>query len=116
MGDSRVRGGGSRGRMPWNKTDPVNERMRFVVEIQKGDLSMVAACRKFGISRKTGFNIMERHSELGPLSPTDQRRAGRAPTIAPKPDVPGSRDRLAASAEGPSDMEIEGAARGVGSR
>ena len=40
--------------MPWTQTDPVNERMKFVVALQGGDLSMVEACSQFGISRKTG--------------------------------------------------------------
>jgi transposase InsO family protein len=64
--------------MPWNKTDPVNERMKFVVELQKGDLSMVAACRQFGISRKTGYKILERHAELGLEGLRDQPRAPRS--------------------------------------
>lgn len=48
------------------QTDPVNERMKFVVALQRGDLSMVEACRQFGISRKTVSKILDRDREFGP--------------------------------------------------
>lgn len=51
--------------MPWTQTDPVNERMKFVVALQGGDLSMVEACSQFGISRKTGYKILTRYAECG---------------------------------------------------
>jgi hypothetical protein len=40
--------------MPWHETAPVNERMKFVVAMQKHDLSMAATCKLFKISRKGG--------------------------------------------------------------
>jgi hypothetical protein len=51
--------------MPWIQTSPVNERMKFVVEMQRGDLTMVDACRQFGISRTTGYKIQHRQQALG---------------------------------------------------
>ena len=61
--------------MPWTQTDPVNERMKFVVALQRGDLSMVEACRQFGISRKTGYKILGRYCEFGLDGLRDQARA-----------------------------------------
>lgn len=65
----------SRARMPWHETDPVKERMRFVVAVDRGDLSMAEACRQHGISRKTGYKILTRYPRDGPESLRDQSRA-----------------------------------------
>jgi len=70
-------GGASRGRMPWHETNPVNERMRFVVAMQADDLTMAEACRRFGISRKTGYKILGRHAASGPEGLLDRSRAPR---------------------------------------
>ena len=61
--------------MPWIQTDPVNERMKFFAAMQQGDLSMVDACRRFGISRKTGYKILHRVKDVGPDGLRDQPRA-----------------------------------------
>lgn len=45
--------------MPWNKTDAMTERTKFVLEWYRrwdegqGPLNMAALCRGFGISRET---------------------------------------------------------------
>jgi hypothetical protein len=45
--------------MPWKESSVMDERMRFVIRLQDGE-SMAALCREFGISRKTGYKILER--------------------------------------------------------
>jgi transposase InsO family protein len=60
--------------MPWQETEPVNERMKFVVALQRG-LSMTEACRQFGISRKTGYKILARFQAEGPEALRDRSRA-----------------------------------------
>jgi hypothetical protein len=37
----------------------MDERMRFVIRLKDGE-SMDSLCRKFNISRKTGYKIFER--------------------------------------------------------
>lgn len=64
--------------MPWQETDPVNERMKFVVAMQKNDFSMVEACRRFGISRKTGYKLLARHREAGLEGLKDRSTAPRS--------------------------------------
>jgi len=51
--------------MPWKETCAMNERMKFVALVQEGDETMAALCRRFGISRKTGYNMMARFAAEG---------------------------------------------------
>jgi hypothetical protein len=41
--------------MPWKETCALDERVRFVVEYDLKELTMAELCRKYGISRKTGY-------------------------------------------------------------
>lgn len=51
--------------MPWKETCAVKERIRFIDEWERGDLSMVALCRKYGVSRQTGYKWVHRYQEFG---------------------------------------------------
>lgn len=75
--------------MPWTQTDPVNERMKFVVALQGGDLSMVEACSQFGISRKTVSKILTRYAECGIDGLRDQPRAPHSHPNQTAPEVEG---------------------------
>ena len=75
--------------MPWTQTDPVNERMKFVVALQRGDLSMVEACSQFGISRKTVSKILTRYAECGIDGLRDQPRAPHSHPNQTAPEVKG---------------------------
>lgn len=52
--------------MPWMETDPVTERKRFVLEAEGGLFSHAELCRRYGISRKTGYKWLERYQTEGP--------------------------------------------------
>ena len=41
--------------MPWKVTDVMEERIRFVKQVLRGQESMSKLCRQFGISRSTGY-------------------------------------------------------------
>jgi|GEM_PF-6584587 len=43
--------------MPWMETAPVEQRERFVADAQRGHLTRTELCRRYGISRKTGYDI-----------------------------------------------------------
>lgn len=65
--------------MPWKECEVVDERMRFVVRLRGGE-RMVDLCREFGISRKTGYKLVDRCELLGPTALEDQSRCpGRIP-------------------------------------
>jgi putative transposase len=71
--------------MPWTQTDPVMERQKFMKALLSRELTMVEACRQFGISRKTGYKIVGRHAELGMEGLKD---ASRAPKTHPNQSPP----------------------------
>jgi putative transposase len=71
--------------MPWNHSDQVNERLKFVAALQTGTESMTEVCRRFGISRKTGYKILQRYEEEGPGGLRDRDSApGRHPNRTPR--------------------------------
>jgi transposase InsO family protein len=51
----------------------------------KGQVTMVEACQQFGISRKTGYKLLARHTELGMAGLAD---ASRAPKTHPNQSPP----------------------------
>jgi transposase InsO family protein len=61
--------------MPWQQTNPVNERVKFVAAVQSGRRTMTELCEHFGISRKTGYKILERYEQEGIDALRDRSRA-----------------------------------------
>jgi hypothetical protein len=51
----------------------MGERMRFVTRLRDGE-SMACLCREFGISRKTGYKILDRYEQCGVESLCDRIR------------------------------------------
>ncbi len=52
--------------MPFEETHVVDERRRFVTEAQRSLKSFSALCRRYGISRPTGYKWLERWERDGP--------------------------------------------------
>jgi putative transposase len=61
--------------MPWAETEPMKERARFVAECERGHYSMTELCRRFGISRKTGYKVLARWEAEGLEGLEDRSRA-----------------------------------------
>ena len=51
--------------MAWREWTPMEERIRFVMELERGSEGMSGLCRKYGISRKTGYKWLFRYREEG---------------------------------------------------
>jgi putative transposase len=51
--------------MPWNETDAMDQRGKFVVAYLSGQFEMLKLCRLYGISRPTGYKWIKRHREHG---------------------------------------------------
>lgn len=47
--------------MAWNDTCELKEKIKFISEWNKNELSMTALCRQFNISRKTGYKLISRY-------------------------------------------------------
>jgi transposase InsO family protein len=52
--------------MPWKESRIVNDRMKFVGDVLRGERTMTELCRTYGISRKTGYKWVERYQVAGP--------------------------------------------------
>jgi putative transposase len=63
--------------MPWMETRVSDERMKFIVEYGGEVASMSELCRRFGISRKTGYKWLSRWLSDGPGGLEDRSRAPR---------------------------------------
>lgn len=61
--------------MPWTESCAMDQRMHFVVEYDWDELTMAELCRKYGISRKTGYKWLTRVEEEGFESFKDRSRA-----------------------------------------
>jgi transposase InsO family protein len=61
--------------MPWKETVVLDERMRFVLEALNSADSMSVLCRRFGISRRTGYKWQSRYESSGPAGLEDRCRA-----------------------------------------
>ena len=71
--------------MPWKERSVMDERIRFVIRQKEGE-SMASLCREFGISRKTGYKILDRYEECGWEGLTDRtRRPFRYANQLPEP-------------------------------
>ncbi len=51
--------------MPWKETCVVDEKMSFIVDWQRRAVSFAELCRGYGISRKTGYEVVERFTAEG---------------------------------------------------
>lgn len=63
--------------MPWKETCTMEERIKFVLNYLEGELTMSVLCREFGVSRKTGYKMIQRYIEGGLESLRDHSRAPR---------------------------------------
>jgi putative transposase len=60
--------------MGWTETRAVDERMRFVMAVEKGEEPFAAVCRRFGVSRKTGYKWLGRYDKAGVEGLIDRSR------------------------------------------
>jgi putative transposase len=66
--------------MPWKASSVMEERTRFVLEYERGMLTMTELCAIYGIARETGYYWLRRYQQGGLEALRDQ---GRAPERHP---------------------------------
>ena len=64
------------------ETRVVDKRMRFVAAVEAGEETMAALCRRFELSRKTGYKWLARYCAGGLDGLGDRSRAPRRLTAA----------------------------------
>lgn len=61
--------------MPWAQTDPMNERLRFVIAVRKHKGSTFRSlCAAFGVAPKTGYKWLHQFEAAGPAGLQDRSR------------------------------------------
>ena len=61
--------------MPWKETCSMSERAMFVTEFLKEEMSVSELCRRYGVSRKTGYKWIERYDKGGFADLSDRSHA-----------------------------------------
>lgn len=61
--------------MPWKETCVLSERRAFWEAFQTGEWTMTELCRQFGISRKTGYQVLGRAQQEGTAGLAPRSRA-----------------------------------------
>lgn len=61
--------------MPWQETDPVDQRSRFIDAYLAGGFSVTELCERAQVSRKTGYKWIERYDAEGRTGLRDRSRA-----------------------------------------
>lgn len=51
--------------MPWSETTAMDERLQFVAGLRRGTEEMAVLCRRYGVSRKTGYKRRDRYAAAG---------------------------------------------------
>ena len=80
--------------MPWKETCAMNERLGFVLEVERGERTVSELCRVFGISRKTGYQALARYHECGEAGLAERSRAPHTHANAMKADTAAALLRL----------------------
>lgn len=71
----------------------MDERLAFIAEYRRRQTTMSALCRVYGISRKTGYQLVARYTAEGPVGLLDR---SRAPQHHPQAIAPAVREVLLA--------------------
>ncbi len=61
--------------MPWQETRVMDERMAFIVDWQREEYGMAELCRRYEVSRKTGYKLRDRFVAEGMAGLVDRSRA-----------------------------------------
>lgn len=63
--------------MGWKETCVMEERFRFIEDWKKQEFSLAELCRRYEVSRKTGYKWLERYARKGLEGLQDESRAPR---------------------------------------
>ena len=63
--------------LPWRETSVESERLRFIACVKAGETTIAEACRRWGISRKTGYKLLRRYDLDGVDGLRNLSRAAR---------------------------------------
>src|SRR5260370_38771260 len=61
--------------MPWKVSSVMEERLRFILEYEAGEESMTELFQRYGISRETGYLMLDRYRASGLNGPLPESHA-----------------------------------------
>ncbi len=72
--------------MPWQEVRPMDQKLLFIADYLRGPYSHTELCKRYGISRKTGYKWLDRYHQcqLGGLEERS-RRPHQSPMATPYP-------------------------------
>src|SRR5436309_2646481 len=74
--------------MPWRERSLMDVRLRFVQDVHRPGWSVAEVCRRYEVSRKTGYKWLERYEHAGPAGLEDRsHRPYTCPHASPAPIV-----------------------------
>jgi putative transposase len=74
--------------MPWRHTSPLDQKRPCIADDLRQTLSIIAVCDLYGVSRKTGYQWIERALQHGPLGLEERsRQPHSSPHHTPRPVV-----------------------------
>lgn len=73
--------------MPWREVSPMDQKVRFIADVERDEASFVELCSRYRISRKTGYKWVDRYKEESVAGLSDRsRRPETSPTLT-APDL-----------------------------
>lgn len=60
--------------MPWSQTTPMDQKMQFIADYLRKIFSFTELCARYGVSRETGYRLVERYLEQGPAGLQERSR------------------------------------------
>src|SRR5436309_11248812 len=71
--------------MPWSQTTPMDQKTQFIADYLRQRLSITELCELYGISRKSGYKVIDRYLRLGPQGLEElSRRPASCPNRTPE--------------------------------
>src|SRR2546422_3534350 len=71
--------------MPWRETSAMDERLQFVQDVHRPGWSIAELCRRYEVSRKTGYKWLRAYEHGGPAALAD---GSHRPHTAPQATAP----------------------------
>ena len=60
--------------MPWSQTTPMDQKTQFIADHLRGLFSFTELCAHYAVSRETGYRLVRRYVEHGPIGLEERSR------------------------------------------
>jgi putative transposase len=71
--------------MPWSQTTPMDQKTQFIADYLRTTFSFTELFARYGVSRETGYKLVERYLDQGPAGLEERsRRLHMSPNQVPR--------------------------------